>query len=223
MSLDRFYNTWDMGHIPDDVATYDGTFFYTYSNAPSWFETEQISPGRFFPSFSFTPPQGTAGTFTITVVEFFSSTGLLNSSGTITINLQAFVEPPWVIDFCFTTMLVWLDPSGGFESYTFSGKQQLFQDQGNSATYINSESEKRFHRKDEIHQGVVVTTGKITPVHSDFIADLFKSIQAFLVFEDGSVPINIEPRPFNKVRSGESFAQYEFEFRQAVEDVIQTQ
>jgi len=228
MSLNRFYKVFDMGHIVDELEPFDSTHHYEYTGTvPSWFNKEQLSilfPTFYFPSFTFKPPQGTSGTSTFGIKKYEFLTGTLVDSGIITINVQELTATPWIVDFCHTANLVWLDPSGGWESYLFSGKQQTFQDKGNAASFIKPDGQKRWHRKDEIHQGVIASTGNIPPAHIEFLADLHKSIQVYL-WTGGNAyePIIINPSTFKRVKTYEPYGAYEFEFRYATEDIIQTQ
>ena len=227
MSISRGYKNWDMGHVVDSVDTYDGNHYYVWSGTiPSWFQTEPFYSGstEHYPTFSFIPPEGTYGSWLFGVTKY-TNAGVLVENGLFSIDIQPLSVQTWVTDSgCYTANLCWLDPSGGWESYLFVGKQQTFQDKGKSSTYINSESEKRFHRKDEVHQGAMITTGNVPPAHADFIADMFKAIQVYLwTADNGFQPIIINPETFKRVKSGDAFSRYDFEFRYAVEDVIQTQ
>jgi len=228
MSLNRFYKVFEMGFIPDELEEFDLTHHYEYTGTlPAWFNKHALGllfPDKYYPTFDFLPPEGTSGTFTFGVKKYLFNTGTLVDTGIITINVQEFVADPYVIDFCNSGTLVWIDPSGGWESYTFFGKQQAFQDGGSGISFINGDGEKRWQSRDGVHQGVMQSTGNINRTHSDFIADLFKSVQVYLM-QGGNVfvPIIIDPNTFRKPKSRLPFARYEFEFRYAVEDVIQTQ
>ena len=227
MSISRSYWVKDMGLVADSVDEFDGTHYYTWTGTvPSWFNVEPFYPGstEHYPSFTFTPPQGIsyAGSWT---VNKYTNAGALVESAFFFVFVNPFTADVWnVPSGCYTSNLCWLDPSGGWESYLFIGKQQTFQDKGKASTYINSDGEKRFHRKDEVHQGTIITTKNISADHAEYIADLFKSIQVYLwTSNNGFEPILINPETFKRVRSGEPFANYDFEFRHAEEDVIQTQ
>jgi hypothetical protein len=229
MSFNRLYKTWDMGKVVDNVGTYDATFYYTYSGTlPSWFNREPYVPGdpitaEHYPTYSYLPPQGTAGFFTFTVNKHQTSTGTVVDTGIIEITIEAFTQPVWKIDHCNKVNIKWLHYGGGWQSYIFDSITQVVQDKGSASTYINSDNETRFHRKDDIYQGVIVSTENITPDHSEFISDAFKSIQAYLDGGGLVSPIIINPETFKKVSSVDSFSRYTFEFRHAIEDVIQSQ
>lgn len=227
MAIGRAYWVRDMGTVADSVDTFEGTHYYTWSGTiPSWFNVEPFYPGatEHYPSFTFTPPEGTYGSWLFGVSKY-TNAGVLAENGFFTIDVLPFDSPVWnVPSGCYTANLVWLDPSGGWESYLFVGKQQTFQDKGKSSTYINADGEKRFHRKDEVHQGTIITTGNISPDHADYLADLFKSIQVYLWSNaNGFTPILVNPETFKRVKSGDAYTSYDFEFRFAEEDVIQTQ
>lgn len=227
ISISRGYKSRDMGHVSDSVDVYDGAHYYVWTGSPpSWFNTDPFYPSstEHYPTFSFTPPQGTYGSW-LFGVQKYTNPGVLVSSGLFSIEIEPLDVQIWDVGSgCYTANLCWLDPSGGWESYLFKGKQQTFQDKGKASTYINSEGEKRFHRKDEVHQGTIITTGNVSPDHADFIADMHKAIQVYLwTSGNGFVPILINPETFKRVKSGDAFAQYDFEFRYAEEDVIQTQ
>ena len=230
MSLNRTYRVLDMGYVVDLFSPYNALHYYSFTGTiPAWFAREPYTPGdpasaEHYPTFSFTPPEGTDGTFFFTARKHLASDSSIITAGTVTINVQRQTQPVWKVDGCYSANLVWLDPSGGWESYKFVGKQEPFQDKGSALTFINSDEEKRFHRNDEVHQGTIITTGQIPREHADFIADGMKSIQVFL-WETGNTfkPIIITPNTFKKVKTGKPFNQYEFEFRYAKEDKNQTQ
>jgi hypothetical protein len=227
MSLNKFYKVWDMGYVKDKFETFDGLHYFKYTGTvPTWFTKEPFIVGSVnnYPTFSFLPPITTSGTFTFGVEKYLASTATLVDSGVVTIDVQEQTQAVWNTDGCYTANLVWLDPSGGWESYLFVGNQQAFQDKGTSSMFVNSDGEKRFHRKDEVHQGTIISTGNVSSAHADFIADAFKSIQVYLWGAGNDfTPIIINPETFKKVKTGDSYARYDFEFRYAVEDVIQTQ
>jgi hypothetical protein len=227
MAIGRSYWVHDMASFADEVDVYDGLHYYVWTGTiPSWFNVEPFYPGatEHYPTFTFTTPQGLSDNFSFGI-EKYTNAGVLVEASLVVILVQAWNNPIWTPEKgCYTANLAWFDPSGGWESYLFIGKQQTFQDKGTDTTYINSIGEKRFHRKDEIHQGTIITTGKVTVVHAEYIADLFKAIQAYLwTPEEGFIPIIITSKDFKRVKSGDAYAQYDFEFRFAEEDVIQTQ
>lgn len=226
MSLNKFYKVWDMGYVKDKFEVFDGLHYFKYTGTvPAWFNKEPFFAGstQNYPSFSFLPPQGTSGTSTFGI-DKYNLSGTIVASGVVTIEVQELSQTPWIVNGCYTANLVWYDPSGGWESYLFVGNQEAFQDKGNSATYVNSDSETRLHRKEDVYQGVILTTGNITPAHSQFISDAFKSIQVYLWSTANSFePIIINPETFKRVSSKDSYTRYEFEFRYAKADVIQTQ
>ena len=226
MNISRTYHTWDMGFVSDSVEEWDGLHYFVFvGTVPAWFTPDPFYSGSTeqYPTFSFNPPQGTAGSF-IFGVQKYTLAGVLVDVGVISINVQAFTQSVWNVDGCYTANIVWFDPSGGWESYLFVGKQQTFQDKGTESTFINSDNEKRFQRKDEIHQGVMITTGKVPTLHADYIGDAFKAIQAYLwTAGNGFEPIIITSRDFKRPKSGDAYSQYDVEFRYAIEDIIQTQ
>lgn len=227
MAIGRAYWVHDMAVFADEVDVFDGAHYYVWTGTiPSWFNVEPFYVGsvEHYPTFTFEVPQGFSGNVSFGI-EKYTNAGVLVESSLVAILCESWNNPIWTPEKgCYKANLAWLDPSGGWESYLFVGKQQTFQDKGTDTTYINAQGEKRFHRKDEVHQGTIITTGKVTPTHAEYIADLFKSIQSYLWTSDGGfVPIIITSREFNRVKSGDSFAQYDFEFRFAEEDVIQTQ
>jgi hypothetical protein len=224
--LDRTYDLFEMATFGDQFEQSITQYFYSFTGTvPSWVTAEPL-PSPFgaynFPQFEIDIPEGTLGTYTFGVTQ----TRLSDSStltGTITINVSDIAATPLDLPHCQNANLVWLDPSGGWESYTFNGKAQTEQGKGSDSSFINSDGEKRYSRIEEVHQGLIVTTGKVSPMSADFVADAFKAIQAYLWDDAGFVPILIDRQTFRKVRSGESFAEYEFGFMYAIEDVIQTQ
>lgn len=224
--LDRTYDLFEMASFDDQFEENNNIYLYAFTGTvPSWVTTEALpTPFAAFnvPQFEINIPEGTSGAYTFGVTQ----TKISDSStltGTITINVSEIVEEPLPLPHCQNVNLVWLDPAGGWESFIFNGKTQTEQGKGSDSTFINSEGQKRYSRIEEVHQGLIVTTGKVSPISADFIADAFKSIQAYLWDDTGFVPILIDRQSFRKVRSGESFAEYEFSFVYAVEDVIQTQ
>lgn len=228
MGLNKTYKTWDMGFISDSLdVPFDGTHYYTYASPPAWFTATPISllfPTLYLPEFSFLPPKGTSGTFTIVTEKRTFPGGTLVSSGLITIDLQAQAQAVWNVDHCHTANLVWLDPSGGWESYLFIGKLQATQDKGETDTFVDQDNVTRNQRKEGLHQGTIVSSGKIPASHIDFLADAHKSIQVYLA-EGGNVftPIIIEPQSFKKVKSRQADDEYNFQFRHGAADVIQSQ
>lgn len=227
IALHRGYWINDMAHVSDSVDTFDGTHYYVWTGTPpSWFDVEPFYPGatEHYPSFSFTVPQGFSGTHTFGVQKY-TNAGVLEDVGLFQINAQNANQTLWNIPSgCYTANIAWLNPTGGWQSYLFVGKQQEFQDKGNSTSYINSDREKRYHRIDGLHQGTMITTGNVTRNHVDLIRLFNKSIQAYLwTSGNGFVPILLERKKFKAPKSGEPFAKYDFEFRYAEEDVIQTQ
>jgi len=226
MALSRRYAVRDAGTIVDEIESDDGLHYYTYGALPDWFEAEPFYTGstEHYPTFSFTPPEGTLGSWLILCSKKLISDNSLIDFGGIAIEVSPLGIVKHKHSICYTTNLVWLDPSGGFETYIFEGKQQAFQDKGKTSTFKDSDNIKRQHRKDEIHQGIILSTGNVSRVHSDFIADLNKSIQAFLWTAEGEfLPILVESKEFRKPLAGEPYSRYEIEFRYAEEDIIQTQ
>lgn len=226
-TLNRAYWVRDLANVVDSVDTFDGNHYYTYTGAPSWFNNEEFYPGSTeqYPTFSFQTPEGLVGSELFTV-EKYTNAGVLVDTGVIGIFVQAVLDPPaWTIqNGCYTANIVFKNPAGGWSSYIFAGKQQSFQDAGRSSTFINSVGEKRYDRKDEVHQGVIISADKLPPDHVLFVGDMMKSIQAYLwVSLSEFVPILISPQTFRRVKTGDPYANYEFEFRFAEEDVIQTQ
>lgn len=226
MSLGRNYYVKDLGTVYDSVDTFDGLHYYEWTGTlPSWFVPEPFFTGstQYYPTFSFTPPEGYSGTHLFGVRKL-TNAGVVVDTALFQINVDPFNITVHEYKGCYTTNLVWLDPSGGWESYLFVGKQETFQDKGKSSTFTDSDGVKRLHRREDVHQGTIVSTGNVSREHSDFIADLSKSIQAYLWTETGDfVPILIESKDFIKPKSGDPFSRYEIEFRFAEEDVIQTQ
>lgn len=226
MSLSRSYAVTDMGTIVDNIDTDDGLHYYTWGTVPDWFEVEPYYTGstEHYPTFSFNPPVGTLGSWLILCSKKRISDNALIDFGGVSIDISPLGVTLHKKKSCYNSNLVWLDPSGGFESFIFEGKQQAFQDKGKSSTFTDADNVKRLHRKDDIHQGVIISTGNVNREHSDFIADLNKSIQAFLWTDSGDfLPILIESKEFRKPLAGEPFSRYDIEFRYAEEDVIQTQ
>jgi len=224
--LDREYYLYEMATFADQFEPSFTQYFYAFTGAvPSWVTADPL-PTPFtafnFPQFDIDIPEGTTGTFTFGVTQTRVSDSATRT-GTITINVSEILGQPLNLPHCQNVNITWLKPSGGWANFIFNGKVQSEQGKGSEATFINSEGQKRYSRREGVHQGLIVTTGKVSPTSADYIADAFKAIQAYLWDDSGFVPILINPRTFRRVRSGESFAEYEFEFMYASEDVIQTQ
>ena len=224
--LNRTYYLYEMATFADEFEPSVTQYFYAFTGTvPAWVTADPL-PAPFtsfnFPQFNIDIPEDVTGVFTFGVTQTrFSDSS--TQTGTITINVAEIVEQPLALPHCQNVNITWLKPSGGWANFIFNGKTQGEQGKGEDSTFINSIGEKRFSRREGVHQGLIVTTGKVHPMSADFIADAFKAIQAYLWDDSGFVPIMIDPRTFRRVRSGESFAEYEFEFIYAVEDVIQTQ
>jgi len=226
--LDRTYNLFEMANFADEFEPSIVEYLYAFTGTvPSWvtyYPVSAVPPFNAFnfPQFDIEIPEGTTGTYIFGVTQSkLSDASTL--TGTITINVQAISGVVQSLPHCDKVNLVWLDPTGGWENYIFNGKTQTEQGKGTEATFLNSQGEKRYSRIDEVHQGLIVTTGKVALLNADFVADAFKAIQAYLWDGSTFTPILIDRQSFRKVRSGESFAEYEFAFVYAVEDVIQTQ
>ena len=224
--LDRTYSLYEMATYNDEFEPFVGAYLYNFTGTvPTWITTTQMGgfySAYIFPDFIVSPPEGVSGVFSFGVTQT-SIAGGVTGTGTIEITILSLTENPIALPHCTNTNIVWFDPIGGWENFIFNGKAQAEQLKGKAATFVNSDGEKRFARRDEVHQGLIVTTGKVSPLSANFIADAFKSVQAYLW--DGAIftPIMIDPQTFRRVRSGDSFAEYEFSFIYAVEDVIQTQ
>jgi hypothetical protein len=224
--LDRDYYLYEMASFADQFEPSITQYFYAFTGTvPSWV-TATALPSPYtafnFPQFNIDIPEGTTGSFTFGVTQ----TGILSGAtqtGTINITASALVNQPINLPHCQNVNIGWLKPSGGWANFIFNGKTQAEQVKGDADTFINSIGEKKYSRRDGVHQGLIVTTGKVSPMSADYIGDLFKAIQAYLWDDSGFVPIMIDPRTFRRVRSGDSFSEYEFAFVYAVEDVIQTQ
>jgi len=227
IQYDREYFLFEMANFEDEFQPTVNNDYYKFTGTvPSWITTTEFSPSianSINPQFGINIPQGTQGTFSFGVEHRQVVTNFLLGSGTITINVLLLENQPIVLPHCYKVNLVWLKPSGGWANFIFSGKYQATQEEGKSSTFINSSNEKRFSSKEDVHDGLMVTTGKVSPTSADFIADMHSSIQAWLWDDNGFTPIIIDPQSFEKVRSGESYAEYEFKFMYAVPDVIQTQ
>ena len=227
MGLNRFYRIKDMATFPDKFEDWDGVSAFKFvGTVPTWFQRSLMSPlfpDLYYPTFTIQVPNNTTGTFTVVVEKYSFPAGVLLESGTVNIFVQPWGVATWNVDQCNSATLAWLNPIGGWESYTFTGTQQPFTDKGSAQTFINYRGEKRYASRDEVHQGVMQSTGNLNAIHSRQIADLFKTIQAYIITADGTFPIIIEPSSFRQVKSNEPWASYEFEYRLAEEDVIQTQ
>lgn len=226
MSLSRFYFVKDMVRFPDKVEEWDGVSAFKFPSAPAWFLKQQLAPlfpDLWYPNFTVSPPQGTTGTYSFAVEKYSFPAGVLLQTGTITINVLPWGVAPWNANLCEGSVMAWLNPIGGWETYTFTGNRQPFQDDGTARTFINSDGQKRYTSRDEVHQGVIASVGNLNAIHSRQISDLFKTIQAFISTSTGWKPIIIEPTTFRQVASNEPWRSYEFEYRLAEEDVIQTQ
>lgn len=226
--LDRTYNLFEMATFSDEFEPSIVEYLYAFTGTvPAWIISTPVSAVPpfdvyIFPQFQINVPEDVSGTFTFGVTQTkISDASTL--TGTITINVEEISGVVQSLPHCDKVNLVWLDPVGGWENYIFNGKTQTEQGKGTESTFLNSEGEKRYSRIDEVHQGLIMTTGKVAPLNADFIADAFKSIQAYLWDGSTFVPILIDRQSFRKVRSGESFAEYEFAFMYALEDIIQTQ
>jgi hypothetical protein len=226
--LDRDYYLYEMASFADQFEPSITQYLYAFTGTvPSWVTADPVSavpPFNVFnfPQFNIDIPEGITGLFTFGVTQTKISDGS-TLTGTINITASALVNQPINLPYCQNVNIGWLKPSGGWANFIFNGKTQAEQGKGDADTFINSIGEKRYSRRDGVHQGLIVTTGKVSPMSADYIGDLFKSIQAYLWDDSGFVPIMIDPRTFRRVRSGDSFSEYEFAFVYAVEDVIQTQ
>lgn len=235
MSLNRFYKVFEMGLVVDRFEeVWSQNYHYVFTGTiPAWFNKYQLSAlfvNQYRSNFDFTPPQGTSGSFTFGVERYDFLTSNLVDTGIININVNTLQQAPIDVVNCNTANLVWFNPIGGWQSFIFSGKNQAFQDEGKANSFINSGNEMRWASKEDIYQGVRVTSGRLSPDQIEYVSSLFKSIQVYLwnansISSDWpvSIPINIKPKSVNKVRDGESYAVLDFEFRHAVADVVQTQ
>jgi len=224
--LDRFYKIRDMGLFPDKFESWDTATAFKFVGAPSWVGGEALptpDPPYTKSNFNVLPPKGTTGNFTFTVEKYSYPALALLDTGTVTIDVLPFDAPNWETNVCDTAIIVWFNPIGGWSSYMFTGKQTATQEKGDARTFINVDGQKRYSSRDEVYQGVLVTTGKVPPTHATQISSLFKTIQAYLLLPDGSIPILIEPQSFRQVKRGEPYSTYEFEFMRGEMDVVPTQ
>jgi hypothetical protein len=235
---DKNYNIFEMAVFEDQLTSWSindsPLYYYEYSGLPAWFTTFEIVSGKYLPIYQVAPPIGTTGTTTITVLKKEWFTAALVDTITITITVNALSNTPWKIDLCKSLSIVWLGPFGGWESYIFEGTDQLFQTAGQASTFINQSDEIRFQDRGEIYQGVIHSTKLIPTAHIESLANMHKSIQAYL-WQSGTgnslikrrpnvfLPILIKPKSFKKAKTREPFISYDFEFTIAKFDVIQNQ
>jgi hypothetical protein len=218
-----------MAVLPDSIGEWDGLHGYAWgTGVPSWFIRYDITsniPGLTFGNYLIMPPEGTVGSWVFTVQKLDLQLNVVDS-GVFFINVQNTDLTIWKRKWCYTANIVWLNPQGGFQSYLFASNQQVFQDGGNAETFINSAGETRYHRREEVHQGVLISTSPVPDDHAAFIQSLFKSAQSFLWGQGlaaSGQPIIIRPETFRRVKTSEPWDEFAFEFRMARADTIQTQ
>jgi hypothetical protein len=229
MSISRSYQLHNMAVFPGSLGAWDGVHGYVWSGTiPAWFIRYPIgaNPNPTFGDYLIMPPQGVSGSWLFGVQKVNLLTSAVVDTGLFGIYVQATDFQVWKRKWCYTANLVWLNPQGGFQSYLFASNQQVFQDGGNAETFINSAGETRYHRREEVHQGVLISTSPVPDDHAAFIQSLFKSAQSFLWGQGlaaSGQPIIIRPETFRRVKTSEPWDEFAFEFRMARADTIQTQ
>lgn len=229
MSITRGYHLHNMAVTAGSLGAWDGVHGYVWSGTiPAWFQTFPIgaTPNPTFGDYLIQPPQGTSGTWLFGVQKVNLLTSAVVDAGLFGIEVEATQFAVWKRKWCFTANLVWLNPQGGYQSYLFASNQQIFQDGGSAETFINPDGETRYHRREEVHQGVLISTSQVPDDHAAFIQSLYKAPQAYLWGQGlaaSGLPIIIKPETFRRVPTSEALAEYSFEFRFAKADIIQTQ
>jgi len=230
--LDRSYYFFEYATFSDlvtewaltDIPLYYYEFSWAGTPVPSWFTVYEIAPNKWLPHFQVDMPAASPGGIAITVLQKDWATGTLIKTITLNFFWHGLVVEPWNLNDCNTAAIAWLGPFGAWESYQFAGIQQGTQTGGKANTFINEDNETRYHDRGDIYQGAIVSDTVIPRLHIEQVANMQKSIQAFL-WESGNVmtPILIKPKKMDKTRTRSPFIRYEFEFTHSQADTIQTQ
>lgn len=120
--------------------------------------------------------------------------------------------------------IVWLNPDGGFSSYTFNAKKKYGVEIGGSSTWKDSNRITRYNSIDDIFDSVIQASGYIPETHVDLLKSLRYSMQAWVV-TPGTPPTIQEI--FNYAKSydlkdqGTGFFKYDFDFNYSSEILTQ--
>lgn len=128
-------------------------------------------------------------------------------------------------DFCtpYDINIVWLNRAGGWSSYCFKGKKTYQVQIGNKATFKDANGLLKYYKVEDVFDAIAVLSGEIPVSHSPFIKGLKYSIQAFIKWTSGFIPILIEDKDFDWYADGDGLMIYNIQVKYSSEKLIQTQ
>lgn len=128
-------------------------------------------------------------------------------------------------DFCTPQdiNIVWLNRAGGWSSYCFKGKKTYQVQIGNKSTFKDANGLLKYYKVEDVFDAIAVLSGEIPVSHSPFIKGLKYSIQAFIKWTGGFIPILIEDKDFDLYTDGDGLMRYNIQVKYSSEKLIQTQ
>lgn len=128
-------------------------------------------------------------------------------------------------DFCTPNdiTIVWLNRAGGWSSYCFKGKKTYQVQIGNKSTFKDANGLVKYYKVSEVFDAIAVLSGEIPVSHSPFIKGLKYSVQAFIKWTGGFIPILIEDKDFDLYTDGDGLMRYDIQVKYSSEKLIQTQ
>lgn len=128
-------------------------------------------------------------------------------------------------DFCTPNdiTIVWLNRAGGWSSYCFKGRKTYQVQIGNKSTFKDANGLLKYYKVEDVFDAIAVLSGEIPISHSPFIKGLKYSIQAFIKWTGGFIPILIEDQSFDLYTDGDGVMRYDIQVKYSSEKLIQTQ
>ena len=128
-------------------------------------------------------------------------------------------------DFCtpYDINIVWLNRAGGWSSYCFKGKKTYQVQIGNKSTFKDANGLLKYYKVEDVFDAIAVLSGEIPVSHSPFIKGLKYSIQAFIKWTGGFIPILIEDKDFDLYTDGDGLMRYDIQVKYSSEKLIQSQ
>lgn len=128
-------------------------------------------------------------------------------------------------DFCTPQdiNIVWLNRAGGWSSYCFKGKKTYGVKIADKRTYQTTDGLTNYFKIDGVFDSIQVLSGEIPVSHINFVKGLKYSIQAFIKWSGGYIPILVEDKDFDLFTDGDGLTTYDFKVQYSAEKLIQTQ
>jgi hypothetical protein len=128
-------------------------------------------------------------------------------------------------DFCTPQdiNIVWLNRAGGWSSYCFKGRKTYGVKIADKRTYKTADNLVNYFKIDGVFDSIQVLSGEIPVSHINFVKGLKYSIQAFIKWTGGFIPILIEDKDFDLYTDGDGLTTYDIKVQYSAEKLIQTQ